>query len=199
MAQYSSPVALAGQVILVAEDEPLIAFDIEQTLRRSGADVVLASTLDESLLAARRAGVTCGVLDILLGQETVEPVCSNFHGRGVPFLFVTGLATSIDRSWRHIPTLMKPIDAALLVQRVIGLLTEEDRSSELLPNELLEVQRELLCIETRIERQRQLLLRMKTAGKKLMAAQRLLCSMERSRDAIQSQRNRLARQRWMGG
>jgi DNA-binding response OmpR family regulator len=196
MGQFNSPAALSGQHVLVAEDEPLIALDVEQTLRRSGAHVAVARTLDETVLFADQPGITAAVLDIRLGQETVEPACSRLDARGVPFLFMTGLADSIDEQWRHIPVLVKPVDAAQLVSRLVSVLAEERAIQDALPKELLEVQRQLLRAKARLEQQRRHLRKMAAAGKDVAPGQRLLRAMEDSYELMRTQKNKLARDRW---
>jgi DNA-binding response OmpR family regulator len=124
MAQFASPTALIGQTVLLAEDEALISFDVEQTLRRSGADVVVAAPLSESLLAAERPDLTCAVLDMKLGQQTIEPVCLRLNARGVPFLFTSGFQSPSGETWKHIPVLSKPVDAATLVNALVIILAE---------------------------------------------------------------------------
>lgn len=124
MAQFASPTALLGQTILVAEDEPLIAFDVEQSLRRSGADAAIAATLSEALLAAERPDLTCAVLDIKLGQQIIDPVCIRLTARGIPFLFTSGLPSPDDETWKHIPVLAKPVDAMALISAVVSLLAD---------------------------------------------------------------------------
>lgn len=87
---------LSGRTILVLEDEPLIAMDVELALLDAGAQV-LGPVGDErnamaAIDAATRGGGTMGgaVLDVHLGQETCENVAARLLGLKVPFVFHTG-------------------------------------------------------------------------------------------------------------
>ena len=70
--------SLAGRTILVVEDEPLIALDIVTALRRVGANVVSAATLDGAKLLVELDKLSAAVLDFGLrggdanGQRATE-------------------------------------------------------------------------------------------------------------------------------
>jgi CheY-like chemotaxis protein len=81
---------LAGQTILVVEDEAFISLDIETMLKEAGANVVTARDQRVGLLAADGANLTAAVLDVRLGPDSVDPICERLARRCVPFLFLTG-------------------------------------------------------------------------------------------------------------
>ena len=81
--------------ILVVEDEWLIALGIEKTLISSGLSVAgtcgsVRSAL--SMVAARICDVA--VLDANLGGESAEPVADALYASGIPFVVVSGYASS---------------------------------------------------------------------------------------------------------
>ncbi len=58
---------LQGARILVAEDDAILAYDMEDLLRNAGADVVgPARMLADALALARSASLSCAVLDVNL-------------------------------------------------------------------------------------------------------------------------------------
>ncbi|SPH25040.1 Transcriptional regulatory protein TcrA [Defluviimonas aquaemixtae] len=77
--------------IIVVEDEPLIALDIEQAVvEAEGAVVGMAHTLRDAL--AMMDAVPCDgvVLDANLGGETAKPIVDRLRTKGVPYVVVSG-------------------------------------------------------------------------------------------------------------
>ena len=61
---------LQGERLLIVEDEPLIAMDLQATFEREGARVVLAHTMPEALRYADTAALSAGVSIFELAQTT---------------------------------------------------------------------------------------------------------------------------------
>ncbi len=77
--------------VLVAEDEFLLAMQVEALLTAAGWTVIgPASTLASAVELARSADCDCAVLDVNLRGERVDEAAAILAGRGVPFLFTTG-------------------------------------------------------------------------------------------------------------
>ena len=73
--------------ILVVEDEPIIALDLERTFVDAGAYVVgPAYTLFEALEFARKEAIDVAILDVRLGGENSRDVARILASRGVPIL-----------------------------------------------------------------------------------------------------------------
>ncbi|WP_018328343.1 response regulator [Rhizobium giardinii] len=84
---------LLGTRILIAEDEILIALDMEAAFLDAGADVVgPCATVSAAMDAAGHEELSLAVLDIRLGPETTERVGDLLRERGLPFLFYSGQA-----------------------------------------------------------------------------------------------------------
>jgi CheY-like chemotaxis protein len=110
---------LAGQSILVLEDEPLLALELDFTLRDAGASVVVATGEESALRAIELLGTSAAVLDINLGRKDCSAVCERLSGDGIPFLFFTGEARpEIMRKWPRTPVLTKLASK----ERIIGVL-----------------------------------------------------------------------------
>ncbi|MBZ9747688.1 response regulator [Mesorhizobium sp. CO1-1-7] len=77
-------------VVLILEDEALIAFDIEAALNDGGFNaVVLASCAEgETFLAAARPDAA--VLDVSLKDGECSALAKTLVARGVPFIVHTG-------------------------------------------------------------------------------------------------------------
>ncbi len=89
----SAAVALQGRLILVVEDEPLVAMAVAQTLKRLGCEVLgpagsLAEARDLAAAAAER--LDAAVLDMNLQGEPALPVAQLLADRGVPVIWATG-------------------------------------------------------------------------------------------------------------
>jgi two-component system, response regulator PdtaR len=84
-----------GRLVLVVEDEFLIAMDLELLLRRHGWRVLgPAATVAEALRLLGREAPDVALLDVNLRGELVTPVAEELRARGVPFV----LASAYDSS-----------------------------------------------------------------------------------------------------
>jgi two-component system, response regulator PdtaR len=106
-----------GRLVLVVEDEFLIALDLELLLRRHGWRVLgPAATVAAALRLLRGAMPDVALLDVNLGGELVTPVAAALRARGVPFV----LASAYDRLG-----LLR--DAVLAAAPNVGKPTDERR------------------------------------------------------------------------
>ncbi len=105
-----------GFAILIVEDQALIALEIEDAVRRKGADVVgSAARLSEALTLIETASWDAALLDIKLADgEAVYPVAERLHVKGVPFAFLTAWDGDIDARYCDVPVLSKPFSLAEL-------------------------------------------------------------------------------------
>lgn len=82
---------LPGRRVLVVEDNPVIAFDIDDALRENGVEVVgPAHDIESGLALLREDGLDGAVLDIDIGGRPVWPIARELKSDGVPFVFVSG-------------------------------------------------------------------------------------------------------------
>lgn len=120
---------LNGVRVLVVEDDPLMAMDLEDTLAEAGAVVVgLCQTLDEAMARTNLDDFAVVVLDFSLGPDTASPVARRLVRRGVPFVLYTG-KSSRDRSlveWAC-PIVEKPASPRALVSAVRTVLPPRHR------------------------------------------------------------------------
>lgn len=111
----ASPVGsamLSGRRILVVEDEPLIALDIEDTLTRAGADVRIALNVREALNLLHREGFGAAVVDHYLRGETSDPLYAELRKLGTPFVVTSGMSAPINDAL----VLPKPISMRRLLR-----------------------------------------------------------------------------------
>ena len=98
--------------ILIVEDEPIIALDLEEIVQsRSNADVLVASNLSEAFEMLDR-GVDFALLDVNLGcpEETSLPLAQRLLRDRVPFCFVSSSLDRLPASFKAVPQINKPFE-----------------------------------------------------------------------------------------
>jgi CheY-like chemotaxis protein len=102
-----------SKTALVLEDEPIIAFALEDMLLDLGFEKVLvAGTLNEArqLLDAHKP--SAAILDVNIHGEQSYPVAKMLAELSVPFIFATGYGDAQHpEELRSVPTLTKPYHA----------------------------------------------------------------------------------------
>lgn len=103
---------LIGRIVLVVENEWLIADDLRRSLANEGAHVLgpVASVAKALALIRETPRIDAAVLDVHLeGESNVYPVAEKLRARNVPFMFATGYDEhAIRRDFADVPHLMKP-------------------------------------------------------------------------------------------
>jgi CheY-like chemotaxis protein len=105
-----------GFAILIVEDQPLIALNIEDVVRETGGRVVgSAPRLCDALTLIETASWDAALLDVHLAQgETVYPAAEQLQAKGIPFAFLTAWDGQIDARYSDVPVLRKPFSEAEL-------------------------------------------------------------------------------------
>jgi PAS domain S-box-containing protein len=109
-------ILLAGNRVMIVEDEALVALAVGEALTELGYSVVGPfSRVAEATRALMQRDVDAAILDVNLGGELVYPLADILAAREIPFIFVTGYAIeSIDRRFDRIPVFQKPIERGFL-------------------------------------------------------------------------------------
>jgi DNA-binding response OmpR family regulator len=117
---------LRSLLILVVEDDPLIALDLKAALEHAGA-VVLgpAARLKDAILLAEKSLPVAAVLDVRLAVGTSLPLAKWLADRNVPFVFQTSDPTKIDAEYSAAPVLHKPFRPEQLIAALAALLAKE--------------------------------------------------------------------------
>ena len=121
----ATPFPLDGVRVLVVEDDFFIGLELSDILSDAGAVVIgpsqsVASALD----FADDPTLAAAILDIRLGQDTVEPVARRLAGHGIPFMFYTG-QTKIDpvrAAWPDCKIVSKPALPTTLIGALVTFL-----------------------------------------------------------------------------
>jgi ActR/RegA family two-component response regulator len=114
---------LDGKVILVVEDEPLVALDVVKALRAAGAHVLCAGYLESGLCTTEHPELSAAVIDLHLGDGSGTVVCSRLRERGIPFVVHTGYPPMlIAGEWPDVPVISKPARPDEIISALIGVL-----------------------------------------------------------------------------
>lgn len=109
--------------ILVVEDQPLIALDLEDLLVSRGYTVLgPKASVAEALECLTRTSPHAALLDIDLQGETSFEVGRELKRRGVPFVFATGTADldALPQDLAGAPVILKPWN----VDDIVSFLTD---------------------------------------------------------------------------
>jgi hypothetical protein len=127
--------ALAGRRVLVIEDEPLVALELESELAEAGAIVLgPVGTLEAAARLIEAEAIDAALLDANLGGRPVDALAAALAARGVPFAFASGYGPSgLPAGVRDRPLLGKPFGAAALLALVAGLLAPAAAAATVVP------------------------------------------------------------------
>jgi DNA-binding response OmpR family regulator len=108
---------LANLVILVLEDEPIIAMTLEEMLEDEGARPQVHGSIDAALAAVDATQFDAAILDINVHGEKSYPVGRRLGELGVPFVFASGYGDALNTDeFAGVPTLTKPYDLEGIVR-----------------------------------------------------------------------------------
>ena len=113
--------------ILVAEDEALLALDMELSFAELGITCVVVATLSEATALAEGHQFDAAVLDICLGKEDSFPAAKVLQRRGIPFLFHSGHAmrSEVEREFPGVTLLNKPVIFSRIHSEILKLVGKE--------------------------------------------------------------------------
>jgi CheY-like chemotaxis protein len=96
--------------VFLVEDEPLIRIMLVDMLEELGHRVVAeANSIDEAQVLAETTTFDLAILDVNVGGRIVDPIADIIRRRGVPFVFMTGYASSgLPAAFADRPYLQKP-------------------------------------------------------------------------------------------
>jgi PAS domain S-box-containing protein len=109
-------IAMAGNRVMIVEDEALVAMVVTESLATLGYKVIGPfSRCADAVAALETDEIDAAILDVNLDGEMVYPLAELLMKRGVPFIFVTGYGgESIDRRFAHVPVVQKPVERHVL-------------------------------------------------------------------------------------
>jgi DNA-binding response OmpR family regulator len=109
---------LTGRLVLVLEEEAIIAFDIADALHEAGAEAILASSLLDAFSLIESLSFSAAVLDYTVRQENCAALCELLSTRGIPFVITSGM----DGQYLTAPHLRKPVNTGWLIEALEKLV-----------------------------------------------------------------------------
>lgn len=115
-------------MLLVIEDEPLVAFEMTAILQELGARVVgPAGSAEEALRIITEGGLDGAFLDGNLQGRLVDDLALALEERNVPFLFVSGYGKDhLPQAFDTVAVLAKPFAASQLIDATMQLIPETE-------------------------------------------------------------------------
>jgi len=115
---------LKGRRILVIEDEPLVAMDIEQHLAAAGCESVgVAGSIDQARRLIAEREFDAALLDANLRGERVDEIAELLTRRNVPFTFASGYdREALPAGFAEAGYLSKPFSAGQLCAAIARML-----------------------------------------------------------------------------
>ena len=112
--------------ILLVEDEPLLAMDMELVLLEAGFQLAgMAMNIRDAMGLLQQRVPDLTILDLNLGGEMVFPLLDILCERDIPFVVLSGHSRDlVPARHRHRPYLQKPCDPAALLAEVRGTLNQ---------------------------------------------------------------------------
>jgi DNA-binding response OmpR family regulator len=114
---------LAGRLVLIVEDELLIALDLQAALRIAGAKVVSAGYVEAGLYMTDHPALSAAVVDLHLGKGDGVTVCQRLQRLGIPFVVHTAYsAEDVRQRCPTAPIIKKPARPELIVAALMSVL-----------------------------------------------------------------------------
>jgi CheY-like chemotaxis protein len=113
--------------ILVVEDEPYIALELQAAIEEAGGHVVgPVGSVSAALALLQSSAVAAAVLDVQLSDRDATPVAEALIARGVPVVFQSAksLPPALRERCPQAVVYRKPVDAGSLLQTLVKVTTQ---------------------------------------------------------------------------
>jgi DNA-binding response OmpR family regulator len=104
--------------ILIVEDDPMLALDLEETLVDAGFKIAaIAGKLETALALIESGACDAAILDANLAGVSASPLASAMTARGLPFIVLSGYSSEqLQGAFPGALFLQKPCRPAQLIQ-----------------------------------------------------------------------------------
>ena len=101
--------------ILVVEDEPMTAMELEDILIDLGFEVYVAHDLPTGIAFFHARSPDLGIFDVHIGSELIFPLATELRASSVTIIFMTGDASnSLPVEWATCQIVRKPLNVTRL-------------------------------------------------------------------------------------
>ena len=117
---------LQGLRILIVEDEPLIALDLETAIvDHQGAVVGPVDTIVGALQLIDAQDIQGAIIDLRLKNALAAPVAERLVARGIPFIIHSGQADStLTRVWTTARVIPKPAPPEVVISALAAAIRD---------------------------------------------------------------------------
>jgi CheY-like chemotaxis protein len=125
--------------ILIVEDEPLIAMELEELVQELGCEPVgPAGDVPTALRLLADRELDAAVLDIKINGDTSFTIADELLRLGKPWIFTTGYGAEVlDGHYSDVPLVIKPFlredVSALITEMVLGCSPQETKKNPVMP------------------------------------------------------------------
>lgn len=120
---------LDGCLVLVVEDEPIIALHISQSFKKAGARVIIARTLEDAMAHSEHPALSAAVIDHALRDGlTTSDVCARLKERKIPFVVYSGFS-KLDGACASGELVEKPASPQVLLATLVGVMREHSTTN----------------------------------------------------------------------
>ena len=112
--------------VLIVEDDPFIAIDLQDAMEDAGYEVVgPVATVKHGLMAIKDQTPDIAILDYNLGSETSADIARRLDEIGVPYIFASGQIERviIDGARSSAALIQKPFLVDSVVEKVVSILS----------------------------------------------------------------------------
>jgi CheY-like chemotaxis protein len=104
--------------VLIVDDEPIIAMDMEMLILEAGYEIAgIVGKIEKALSFVEGDDFDVAILDANLGGTNSAPVANALSARGMPFVVVSGYeADQQHAALRAAPCLQKPVSSSQLIE-----------------------------------------------------------------------------------
>ena len=112
--------------ILLVEDEPLIALELEELLIEAGFKVAIAGQLEKALALIEHAAFDAAIIDANLAGVSANPLASALTGRGLPFIVLSGYSSEqLQGKFIGALFMQKPFQPAQLIKALNTIVPKQ--------------------------------------------------------------------------
>jgi len=111
-----------SKLVLIVEDEPLIAMAMESMIEDAGMKAISAHTIEDAMMLLATSDVRVAVLDYAIHGESSEGVATTLREQRIPFVLCSGsdLPEALE-AFSGAPCLSKPFSDKELQDVVMAL------------------------------------------------------------------------------
>lgn len=129
---------LAGECILIVEDDAVQALDLSGGLTDAGAAILgPAANMNEAAGLLSRTACSAAILDLRVGDRNATSLAQHLLEQRIPFIIYTGYPDSafFRSDWGGYRLISKPSDINELIRTLADLISEFRRDRRQLPQD----------------------------------------------------------------